>query len=71
VNQHGYRVNEEGHVIDKSGNVILDKSALLSDGQLPPLFKNKAIIGAQSDDEISNLLDQIEGELNHSRNRGK
>ena len=42
---------------------MFDRSLLAKDGELPSLFKNKAMFDHNdSEDELSNLLHQIEGE---------
>lgn len=68
----GYLCDEHGNITDKQGNIFFEAHLLSNDGRLPLLFSNGKLLNRNpneiDDDRFSELLQEIEDDLNVSTN---
>jgi hypothetical protein len=67
VNQKGYRVDDDGNMIDNYDRKKLDKAQMTKDGDIPKLFNNNGkrfditdVIGQVDKDSNGNILPNID-----------
>jgi len=62
-NRRGYLCDTDGNLVDKNQNIMFDK-CLIEVGRLPSIIKGSKLIRPDSDTELSQILRQIEDDLN-------
>jgi len=62
-NRRGYLCDTDGNLVDKNQNIMFDE-CLIEDGRLPSIIKGSKLIRPDSDTELSQILRQIEDDLN-------
>lgn len=66
VNQRGYLTDEHGNIVDQGGNIMFEQELISSELKLPFVLSKRKLVRQDSADDISDLLQQIEDDLNSS-----
>lgn len=65
-NRRGYLCDSDGNIVDKCQNILFNR-CLVGEGKLPAIVKGSLLIRSDSDTELSQLLQQIEDDLNSNQ----
>ena len=66
VNQRGFLADDQGNIVDLHGNIMFENDLISNELKLPYVLSKRKLVRQDSGDDISDLLQQIEDDLNSS-----